>query len=64
LINDPIIEKDALEILSSNTALIDPFGRQATVSKLLLITPELNLNAEQKSRWIKQALRANALRNL
>lgn len=64
LTKDPIIEKDALEILSSNTALIDPFGRQATVSKLLSITPELNLNADQKSRWIKQALRANALRNL
>jgi len=64
LTKDPIIEKDALEILSSNTALIDPFGRQATVSKLLSITSELKLNGDQKSRWIKQALRANALRNL
>jgi hypothetical protein len=63
LTNDPIIEKDALKILS-NTALIDPFGRQATVSKLLSITPELKLNPAQKSRWIKQVLRANALRNL
>jgi len=62
LTNDPIIEKDALEILSSNTALIDPFGRQATVSKLLSITPELKLSAAKKNRWIKQVLRANALR--
>jgi hypothetical protein len=62
LTNDPTIEKDALEILSSNTALIDPFGRQATVSKLLSITPELKLNPAEKGRWIKQVLRANALR--
>jgi hypothetical protein len=64
LTNDPTIEKDALSILLSNTSLIAPFGRQATVSKLLSITPELKLNADQKSRWIKQTLRANALRNL
>jgi len=64
LTNDPTIEKDALNILLSNTSLIDPFGRQATVSKLLSITPELKLSAAKKSRWIKQVLRANALRNL
>ena len=64
LTNDPTIEKYALEILSANTALIDSFGRQATVSKLLSITPELKLNTPQKSRWIKQVLRANALRKL
>jgi hypothetical protein len=64
LANDPVIEKDALNVLLPNISLIDPFGRQATVSKLLSITPELNLNADQKSRWIKQAIRANALRNL
>jgi hypothetical protein len=64
LTNDPIIEKEALKILLSNTALIDPFGRQATVSKLLSITPELKLTPAQKSRWIKQVLRANALRKL
>lgn len=64
LANDPTIEKDALKILLSNAALIDPFGRQATVSKLLSITPELKLNPVQKSRWIKQVLRANALRKL
>jgi hypothetical protein len=64
LTNDPIIERDALKILLSNTALINPFDRQATVSKLLSITPELKLNPAQKSRWIKQVLRANALRKL
>jgi hypothetical protein len=64
LTNDPIIERDALKTLLSNIALIDPFGRQATVSKLLSITPELKLNPAQKSRWIKQVLRANALRKL
>lgn len=64
LTDDPTIEKDALKILLSNTALIDPFGRQATVSKLLSITPELKLTPAQKSRWIKQVLRANALRKL
>jgi hypothetical protein len=64
LTNDPTIEKDALKILLSNTALIDPFGRQVTVSKLLSITLELKLNPAQKNRWIKQVLRANALRKL
>jgi hypothetical protein len=64
LTSDPTIERDALNILLSNMSLIDPFGRQATVSKLLSITPELKLQAAKKSRWIKQVLRANALRNL
>jgi len=64
LTNDPTIEQKARNILVSNAALIEPFGRQATVSRLLSITPDLKLNTAQKSRWIKQVLRANALRNL
>lgn len=64
LTNDSTIEQDALTLLLPNASIIDPFGRQATVFRLLSITPDLKLNPTQKSRWIKQALRANALRNL
>ena len=63
LTNDPTIEKNARDILLANTAVVEPFGRQATVSKLLSITPDLKLNEAQKGRWIKQVLRANPLRN-
>lgn len=62
LTNDPTVEQDALKLLLSNTLLIDPFGRQATVAKLLSITPDLRLTPDQKNRWVKQVLRANALR--
>jgi hypothetical protein len=62
LTNDPRATQESLRLLSSNVALIDPFGRQATVTKLLSITPDLKLNDSYKSRWIRQALRANALR--
>lgn len=62
LTSDPRVERDALKLLLSNTPLIDPFGRQASVAKLLSITPDLRLGPDQKSRWIKQVLRANALR--
>ena len=64
LTNDSKVEQGALKLLLSNASLIDPFGRQATVSRLLSITPDLKLTPTQKSRWIKQVLRANALRNL
>jgi tetratricopeptide (TPR) repeat protein len=64
LAQDSTIEQNALTLLSANATLIDPFGRQATVAKLLSITPEFGLSPAHKSRWIKQALRANGLRKL
>jgi hypothetical protein len=64
LTGDPKNAQDALDLLRSNTEITDPFGRQATVTKLLSITPDLKLRHEQLDRWIKQALRANALRKL
>jgi hypothetical protein len=54
--------QESQRLLSSNAYLIDPFGRQATVTKLLSITPDLKLSETYKRRWIRQALRANALR--
>jgi tetratricopeptide (TPR) repeat protein len=62
LTGDFKIERDAVELLRSNNELVLPFGRQATVSKLLLITPDLKITDPERRRWIKQALRANALR--
>jgi len=62
LTGDSTIEQDALSLLLDNAPLIDPFGRQATVTKLLSITPDLKLADLQKRRFIKQTLRANALR--
>lgn len=64
LTGDPQIAQRSIGLLRGNRQLIEPFGRQATVCKLLSITPELNLNEMQRHRWIKQALRANALRKL
>jgi hypothetical protein len=62
LTHDPRIAQQALELLSSNASLIDSFGRQATVTKLLSITLDLKLNPSEQSRFLKQVLRANALR--
>jgi hypothetical protein len=62
LTHDPRIAQQALELLSSNASLINSFGRQATVTKLLSITPDLKLNPSEQSRFLKQVLRANALR--
>jgi len=62
LTGDPKIAQESIRLLSSNAILIDPFGRQATVTKLLSITPELGLSDSYRGRWIRQALRANALR--
>jgi hypothetical protein len=59
---DPKIAQESQRLLSSNAYLVDPFGRQTTVTKLLCITPELGLSDSYKRRWIRQALRANALR--
>lgn len=62
LTGDPKIAQHSADLLRSSTDIITPFGRQATVTKLLSITPDLKLRHEQLDRWIKQALRANALR--
>jgi tetratricopeptide (TPR) repeat protein len=64
LTHDPIISKKAVDLLQSSIGIVAPFGRQATVTKLLSITPDLKLDHAQIRRWIKQALRANALRKL
>lgn len=64
LTNDSTIEQEAFKLLLSNASLIEPFGRQATVLRLLSVTPDLKLKPTEQSRWIKQVLRANALRNL
>jgi tetratricopeptide (TPR) repeat protein len=64
LTNDSTNKQEVLKLLLSNASLIEPFGRQATVLRLLSITPDLKLAPAEQSRWIKQVLRANALRNL
>lgn len=64
LTNDPKIAQGSVDLLRFNAETIASFGRQATVTKLLSITPDLRLNDAQLGRWIKQVLRANALRNL
>jgi len=64
LTGSPHIEQQAISLLKLNASLAGDFGRQATVTKLLSITSELGLSPDQRSRWIRQALRANALRKL
>jgi hypothetical protein len=62
LTHDPVVAHNAAELLNTHHQVVLPFGRQATVSKLLSITPDLKITEAERKRWIKQALRANALR--
>ncbi|MCU1284081.1 MAG: hypothetical protein JWO13_431 [Acidobacteriales bacterium] len=63
LLTDSVpVHVEALDLLNS-TVKSKQFGHQATVTKLLSITPDLKLLAWDRSRWIRFALHTNAFRN-
>ena len=55
--------KIALDILHSPRSLAPAFGHQATISKLLQITPDLPLSTMDRYEWITMVLYENAFRN-
>ena len=59
--DDPKTHLQAQDLLEKQSALSDGFGHQATVSRLLSLTPALPPNL--KADWVRHALYENAFRN-
>jgi hypothetical protein len=53
----------ARELLEPSSNVAIRFGHQATIRKLLSITPELDLYPALRYAWIRRALYENAFRN-
>jgi hypothetical protein len=53
----------AQELLQELTGQSLPFEHQGTITKLLSVTPKLNLKNESRDRWIRFALYQNAARS-
>ncbi len=62
LTDDARVRQSALEKVVKNQALARRFGHQATISKLLIITPELGLPRGLEAVWLRKALYHNAYR--
>lgn len=62
LIENSRINQRAVGLLESNSSLASRFGHQATVTRLLSITPELPLPRGLKALWIRKVLYQNAFR--
>lgn len=58
------LEYEAVALLDANRDLASRFGHQATVTKLLRMTPELNLYPLLRSRFIRRALYENTFQKL
>ncbi len=56
------IRQRARELIEENGTVALRFGHQATISKLLSITPELGLPKGLQALWIRKALYQNAFR--
>ncbi len=59
---DGPVRQRARELLESNRDVAGRFGHQATIHKLLSLTPELGLPRGLKAIWIRKALYQNAFR--
>jgi hypothetical protein len=62
LTGDGNIRQRARELLAVNQPTAARFGHQATVSKLLSLTPELGLSRGLEAIWVRKALYQNAFR--
>jgi hypothetical protein len=62
LTGDGNFRQRARELLAVNQPTAARFGHQATVSKLLSLTPELGLSRGLEAIWIRKALYQNAFR--
>jgi hypothetical protein len=62
LTDDHLLRREAREFVEKNKPVASRFGHQATISKLLSITPELGLPKGLQAVWIRKALYQNAFR--
>jgi hypothetical protein len=62
LTGDHKLALDARELLEQNSNTAARFGHQATVAKLLAMTPELGLPKGLQALWVRKALYQNAFR--
>jgi hypothetical protein len=62
LTDDNQIRQRATELLEDNQATAARFGHQATISKLLSMTPELGLSKGLQAIWVRKSLYQNAFR--
>jgi hypothetical protein len=62
LIDDGRIRQRVMELLDENQTTAGRFGHQATISKLLSITPELGLPRGLMAIWVRKALYQNRFR--
>jgi hypothetical protein len=62
LTGDGRIRQQGRELLALNHRAAARFGHQATVSKLLSLTPELGLSRGLEAIWVRKALYQNAFR--
>jgi hypothetical protein len=62
LTDDGRIRQRVRELLDENQATAGRFGHQATISKLLSITPELGLPRGLMAVWVRKALYQNGFR--
>jgi hypothetical protein len=57
------ISRQALDILQTSSQPATQFGHQATIHKLLALTPDLGLDSRLRRIWVRRALYENAFRN-
>ena len=62
LADDNKTRQRARELLQDNQATAARFGHQATISKLLSMTPELGLPKGLRAVWVRKSLYQNAFR--
>jgi hypothetical protein len=62
LTDDNKVRQRASELLQDNQATAARFGHQATISKLLSMTPELGLPKGLQAVWVRKSLYQNAFR--
>lgn len=62
LTDDDKLRQQAREIIGEAGTTASQFGHQATISKLLSITPELGLSRGLQALWIRKALYQNTFR--
>lgn len=61
--DSPSALRDATDLLSQHPDPGPQFGHQATIRKLLSITPELGFDARLRRLWVRRALYENAFRS-
>ena len=62
LTDDNQVRQRATELLQDNQVTAARFGHQATISKLLSMTPELALSKGLQAVWVRKSLYQNAFR--